>query len=75
MRVQHKDHHGEEKITVFALMRKAILKENTEEAMQIKSAVCVEGLKGYIYIEAYKQSHVKAVCMGFHRYIREIVVF
>ena len=29
--------------------------------MQIKSAIAVEGLKGYIYIEAYKQTHVKQV--------------
>ena len=29
------------------------------QPLQIKSAVAVEGLKGYIYIEAYKQQHVK----------------
>ena len=28
---------------------------------QPKSAVAVEGLKEYIYIEAYKQTHVKQV--------------
>ena len=32
------------------------------QPLQIKSAVAVEGLKGYIYIEAYKQTHVKQVC-------------
>ena len=31
------------------------------QPLQIKSAVAVEGLKGYIYIEAYKQTHVKQV--------------
>lgn len=29
------------------------------QPLQIKSAVAVEGLKGYIYVEAYKQQHVK----------------
>ena len=32
------------------------------QAIQIKSAVAPEGLKGYVYIEAYKQSHLKNVC-------------
>jgi len=56
---------GEEKSVVFALMRKAITMENTESPLQIKSAVAVEGLKGYIYIEAFKQSHVKHAIEGF----------
>lgn len=30
------------------------------EPLQIKSVVAPEGVKGYIYIEAYKQPHVKA---------------
>ncbi len=29
------------------------------QPLQIKSAVAVDGLKGYIYIEAFKQQHVK----------------
>ncbi len=32
---------------------------NPFQPLQIKSVVAVEGLKGYIYIEAYKQQHVK----------------
>ena len=31
------------------------------QPIQIKSAIAVEGLKGYIYVEAYKQTHVKHV--------------
>ena len=52
---------GEEKATVIGLMRKAIAQQYTDEPLQIKSAVAVEGLKGYIYIEAFKQTHVKTV--------------
>ena len=29
------------------------------QPLQIKSVIAVEGLKGYIYVEAYKQQHVK----------------
>ncbi|XP_065653569.1 transcription elongation factor SPT5-like [Hydra vulgaris] len=56
---------GEEKQTVFALMRKFITLQSSETPLQIKSAIAVEGLKGYIYIEAYKQTHVKAAIEGF----------
>lgn len=52
---------GEEKATVLLLMRKFIAYQFSEEPFQIKSVVAPEGVKGYIYIEAYKQTHVKAL--------------
>lgn len=51
---------GEEKATALLLMRKYIAYQFTNEPLQIKSVVAPEGVKGYIYIEAYKQPHVKA---------------
>lgn len=51
---------GEEKATVLLLMRKFLAYQSTNEPLQIKSVVAPEGVKGYIYIEAYKQPHVKA---------------
>ncbi|EFA05446.1 transcription elongation factor SPT5 [Tribolium castaneum] len=51
---------GEEKATALLLMRKYLAYQNTSEPLQIKSVVAPEGVKGYIYIEAYKQPHVKA---------------
>lgn len=50
---------GEEKATVLLLMRKFIAYQLSPEPFQIKSVVAPEGVKGYIYIEAYKQTHVK----------------
>lgn len=50
---------GEEKQTVLQLMRKFIAYQNSDEPLQIKSVVAPQGIKGYIYIEAYKQTHVK----------------
>ena len=49
---------GEEKNVALLLMRKFIAYEFTDEPLQIKSVIAKEGLKGMIYIEAYKQTHV-----------------
>uniref|UniRef100_A0A1A9UYD5 Transcription elongation factor SPT5 n=1 Tax=Glossina austeni TaxID=7395 RepID=A0A1A9UYD5_GLOAU len=50
---------GEEKATALLLMRKFLTYLNTDEPLQIKSVVAPEGVKGYIYVESYKQTHVK----------------
>lgn len=50
---------GTEKETAMTLMRKYLTLLNTDTPLQIKSCIAVEGLKGYIYVEAYKQQHVK----------------
>ncbi|GFR83224.1 transcription elongation factor SPT5 [Elysia marginata] len=55
---------GEEMATVIHLMRKMVTYQFTEEPLQIMSVVCKEGLKGYIYIEAFKQTHVKQAIEG-----------
>lgn len=55
---------GEEKSTVLQMMRKFIAYQYSEEPLQIRSVVAPEGLKGYIYIEAYKHTHVKQVIQG-----------
>ncbi|CAI9740140.1 transcription elongation factor SPT5-like [Octopus vulgaris] len=55
---------GEEKATVVLLMRKFITYQFTDEPLQIKSVIAKEGLKGYIYVEAFKQTHVKQAIEG-----------
>lgn len=55
---------GEEKTTILQLMRKFIAYQYSDEPLQIKSVVAPEGVKGYIYIEAYKQTHVKQAIQG-----------
>lgn len=42
-------------------MRKSIAYNNNNEPLQIKSVIAPEGIKGYVYIEAFKQTHVKQV--------------
>jgi transcription elongation factor SPT5 len=55
---------GEEKNLALQLMRKYFAYENSEEPLQIKSVVVKEGLKGMIYIEAFKKSHVATAIEG-----------
>lgn len=55
---------GEEKPTVMQLMRKFIAMQFTDTPLQIKSIVAPENVKGYIYVEAFKQTHVKQAIEG-----------
>jgi len=55
---------GEEKSTVLQLMRKMIAYQYENEPLQIRSVVAPEHIKGYIYIEAFKQTHVKQAIAG-----------
>lgn len=52
---------GEEKQTVLLLMRKynSFMNKTDKQPLLIKSVIVKEGLRGFIYIEAYKQTHVK----------------
>ncbi|GMT24471.1 hypothetical protein PFISCL1PPCAC_15768 [Pristionchus fissidentatus] len=55
---------GEEKLVAMQLMRKMFAFEHKNEPLQIKSVIVKEGLKGLIYIEAFKQSHVAQAIEG-----------
>jgi transcription elongation factor SPT5 len=55
---------GTEKETLLRIMNKVIAYQDTEEPLQIRSAIVPEHVKGYIYIEAFKQTHVKQVIEG-----------
>ncbi|KAF0931259.1 hypothetical protein E2562_002607 [Oryza meyeriana var. granulata] len=51
---------GHEQETAICLMQKSI---DTPD-LQIKSALALDHLKNYIYVEAYKEAHVKEACKG-----------
>lgn len=55
---------GDEKAIVLALMRKFIAYQYSDTPLQIKSVFAKEGLKGYVYVEAFKQTHVKQAIEG-----------
>merc|ERR1719508_419549 len=61
---QARSRFGEEKQTVLQLMRKMIAYQYEAEPLQIRSVVAPEHVKGYIYIEAFKQTHVKQAIAG-----------
>jgi len=51
---------GDEKNTALLLMRKFLAYQFSDDPLKIKSIVSPESVKGYIYIESYKQTHVKS---------------
>lgn len=58
---------GAEKMAALQLIRKYIAYENMKDdpgPLQIKSVIALDNVKGYIYIEAYKQTHVKQAIDG-----------
>ncbi|KAG1712147.1 Transcription elongation factor SPT5 [Nymphon striatum] len=55
---------GEEKTVVIQLMKKFIAYQFTDDPLQIKSVIAPEGVKGYVYIESFKQTHVKQCIEG-----------
>lgn len=55
---------GMEKQTVLRIMNKFLAFQHTDEPLQIRSVVAPEHVKGMIYIEAFKQTHVKTLIEG-----------
>lgn len=49
---------GEEQALCVQLTKKYLAFLQTDEPLEIKSVVCKDGIKGLIYIEAYKTPHV-----------------
>ncbi|KAL3641224.1 hypothetical protein CASFOL_016192 [Castilleja foliolosa] len=61
---------GHEREVAFCLMQKYI---NTADELKIASAIAVDHLKGYIYVEAYKEAHVMEAVKGMrHIFPRKI---
>lgn len=49
---------------MVCLMQKFLDTEDTPNRLLIKSAVCCDNLKGFIYVEADKESHAKQALNG-----------
>ena len=54
---------GHEKMLVIQLMQKYLDASQSEQPLLIKSAMCSD-VKGYIYIEAYREAHVREATQG-----------
>ena len=55
---------GTERECALKLMRKFLVHQHKDDPLQIKSVIAPEGSKGFVYIEAYKRTHVKQAVEG-----------
>ena len=62
---------NQEKMLVIQLMQKFLDSMHTDKPLQIKSAACTD-IKGYIYIEAYKELHVREATQGLNNLFYKI---
>nr|XP_027087859.1 putative transcription elongation factor SPT5 homolog 1 [Coffea arabica] len=56
--------NGHEREVAFCLMQKSI---DEGSHLQIRSAVALDHIKNYIYVEADKEAHVKEACKGLRK--------
>lgn len=56
--------NGHEREVAFCLMQKSI---DEGSQLQIRSAVALDHIKNYIYVEADKEAHVKEACKGLRK--------
>jgi hypothetical protein len=52
---------GAEREACMQLLQKAYNMQAAGRPLGIKSAVCLDHLKGFIYVEAFKDAHVRCV--------------
>lgn len=57
---------GSEKLASISIMQKAFVKLSENQPLMILSATSLSSLKGYIYIEAFKEAHVRQAIAGMH---------
>eukprot|EP00826_Nyctotherus_ovalis_P045994 TRINITY_DN5145_c0_g1_i2.p1 TRINITY_DN5145_c0_g1~~TRINITY_DN5145_c0_g1_i2.p1 ORF type:complete len:742 (+),score=230.48 TRINITY_DN5145_c0_g1_i2:128-2353(+) len=55
---------GAERLACISLLNKAFAKARQKQPLLILSVTCFNHLKGYIYIEAYKEAHVRQAIEG-----------
>lgn len=51
-----------EKIVAARILQKYLTRQNTSNPLSIFSVIAQDHLKGYIYIEARRENHVREVC-------------
>ncbi|KAK2360371.1 putative transcription elongation factor SPT5 protein [Trifolium repens] len=62
---------GRERETAVCLIRKYM---HTGSELQIKSAIALDHLKNYIYVEAYKEAHVREACKGLSNILNQKIM-
>ncbi len=57
---------GAERLACISLMQKAFVKMQEKQPLLILSVTSLSSLKGHVYIEAYKEAHVRQAIEGLH---------
>eukprot|EP01105_Mastigella_eilhardi_P026349 TRINITY_DN7567_c0_g1_i1.p1 TRINITY_DN7567_c0_g1~~TRINITY_DN7567_c0_g1_i1.p1 ORF type:complete len:1185 (-),score=297.14 TRINITY_DN7567_c0_g1_i1:62-3595(-) len=69
---------GKERELVIGLMQRYLEKRETIDALQIKSAIAPDNVKGYFYVEAEKEAHAVAAVNGlsnvFHQKLKLVPI-
>ena len=56
--------NGSEKLSCISLLNKAAFKKKQKQPLLILSVTYLENIKGHVYIEAYKEAHVRQAIEG-----------
>ena len=63
-----------ERIACMSLLNKSIDFAARGKPLSILSATCSDSTEGYIYVEAFKEIHVKQACQGLHCILNKFIM-
>lgn len=66
---------GHEREAAICLMQKYIDQELQNQPLLIKSAIALDHLKGYLYIESEKEAYVRLVSHSFWRLLNQLTSY
>ena len=63
-----------ERIAVMALLNKSIDFSRQGKPLSILSATCSDATEGYVYVEAFKEIHVREATKGLHFILNKFIL-
>lgn len=63
-----------ERTAVISLMNKSLYYQSIGQPLLILSATCSDTTEGYIYVEAFKDIHVKQACEGLNSILNKFIL-
>jgi len=63
-----------ERTAVIALLNKSMHFQSLGKPLAILSATCSDTTEGYIYVEAFKEIHVREACDGLHFILNKFIL-
>jgi len=65
---------NQERTAVIALLNKSLYYKQIGKPLSILSATCSDTIEGYIYVEAFKEIHVKQACDGLNFILNKMIL-